>query len=293
MQGRLHKILAHCGVGSRRECEKLIEQGRVQVNGSVVSKPGTTVDGTKDELVVDGERVKPEEQVYYLLNKPRGYICTSKDEQGRPRAVDLIKDGKRRVYAVGRLDADSEGLILITNDGELANVICHPRYQVDKTYKLTVNHAVAPDQIERIEHGVWLAEGKTSPAHVRKVQRRGTRTEVTVTVWEGRNRELRRIFGKVGLRVVHLERVAVGPLKTDGLPVGRYRKLTPQELEFVRERLAKGWKPGPVPVPPKPAGYKEPRPRRGRGRPRDRAGAGAGNRPAPRRSPHASSSPQR
>ncbi|MHC4342191.1 MAG: pseudouridine synthase [Planctomycetota bacterium] len=245
MSDRLQKILAHCGVGSRRHCETLIEEGRVEVNGRVVTKLGTKVDPFGDELKVDGERVRVENRVYYLLNKPKGYICTSSDEMGRPRVIDLVKED-RRIYAVGRLDENSEGLILLTNDGALANVICHPRYQVDKTYSLTVQGQVARDQLERIERGVWLSEGKTAPAQVRRVVRRRASTLVTVTIWEGRNRELRRIFNKVDLKVSHLVRTAIGPLKSSDLPLGSYRRLKESELEFVRKRLADGWRPAPV-----------------------------------------------
>jgi 23S rRNA pseudouridine2605 synthase len=245
MSERLQKILAHCGVGSRRQCEVLIGEGRVEVNRKVVTKLGTKVEPGTDEIRVDGERVALEERVYYLLNKPRGYICTSSDEFGRPRIVDLIRD-ERRIYAVGRLDEDSEGLVLLTNDGAVANILCHPRYQVDKTYRLTVKGHVARDQLQRIERGVWLAEGKTAPAQVRRIDRRADSTLVTVTIWEGRNRELRRIFAKVDLKVTHLVRTAIGPLRVDGLPAGGYRRLEARELEFVRERMAEGWRPTPV-----------------------------------------------
>jgi 23S rRNA pseudouridine2605 synthase len=270
---RLQKVLAHCGVGSRRECEEIIEQGRVEVNGKVVTKLGTKIDPDADEIKVDGERVKPEERVYYLVHKPRGYICTNSDERGRPRVVDLIRD-HRRIYTVGRLDEESEGLILLTNDGELANIVCHPRYQLDKTYRLTVRGEVAPEQVERIERGVWLSEGKTGPASVRSVDKRGQRTLVTVTLWEGRNRELRRIFAKVGLRVTHLVRTAIGPLRLRGLEPGAYRRLRPQELDFVRERMAPGWRGKPVPKSAK--GKRKPGPKRGR--PQGARGDGRGPR---------------
>lgn len=245
MEERLHKILAHCGVGSRRECETIIEQGRVEVNGSVVTKLGTKVDPDSDRIRVDGEDVALEKRVYYLLHKPKGYLCTNRDDYGRTKVVDLIPDD-RRIYTVGRLDEESEGLILLTNDGPLANIICHPRYQVDKSYRLTVKGPVEPRQLERIERGVWLAEGKSAPAHVRRIERKGDRSVVTITVWEGRNRELRRIFSKVDLRVQHLVRTAIGPLRIDGLEPGAYRRLTEKDLDFARERMRPGWRPKPV-----------------------------------------------
>jgi len=237
MKERLHKILAHCGVGSRRECETLILQGRVTVNGDVVTQLGTKVEPGKDELKVDGERVRLEEPVYYLLFKPRGYICTNRDDRGRPRAIDLVRGDNRRIYTVGRLDAESEGLILLTNDGNLANVVSHPSYSVEKTYRVTVKGPVEKEQLDRIEEGVWLAEGRTAPAKIHRVERAGTKTIVTITIFEGRNRELRRIFGKVGLRVGHLVRVAIGPLRSDGLRAGDYRRLEPREMAFLRARL--------------------------------------------------------
>ncbi|MGQ0613844.1 MAG: pseudouridine synthase [Planctomycetaceae bacterium] len=248
MQARLHKVLAHCGIGSRRECETIIEQGRVTVNGRVVTKLGSKVDPETDRLVVDGEAVGVEERVYYLVNKPPGYICTNRDDEGRPRAVDLIRQDPRRIYTVGRLDEESEGLLLLTNDGDLANVICHPRYQVDKTYRLAVRGPVSEEQVDRIQAGVWLAEGKTAPAQVRRIQRDGRHTIVTATVWEGRNRELRRIFAKVDLRVVHLVRVAIGPLHLEGIAPGQYRRLMAEELAFARARLDPAWRPTPPPA---------------------------------------------
>jgi len=242
MQERLHKYLAHCGIASRRECETLIEEGRVEVNGSVVTRQGTKVDPDTDTIAVDGELVKAERKVYYLVNKPRGYLCTNDDERGRPRVVDLVRED-RRIYTVGRLDEDSEGLILLTNDGTLANVVTHPRYQVDKTYKLLVRGAVDPESIRKVEQGVWLSDGKTAPAHVRRIARKGPNTVVTVTLWEGRNRELRRIFAKVGLRVQSLQRTAIGPLRTEGLPAGAYRRVESRELAFAFARLKPGWRP--------------------------------------------------
>lgn len=245
MTERLQKVLAQCGVGSRRECETLIEQGRVQIDGKVVTKLGTKVEPGAVEIKVDGERVRVEERVYYLVNKPRGYVCTSTAMHGERRLIDLVPE-KRRIYTVGRLDERAEGLVLLTNDGTLSNIICHPRYQVDKTYRLTVQGKIDPKQLERIEKGVWLPEGKSAPAQVRRVDRQGASTVVTVTLWEGRSRELRRIFGKVDLRVSDLVRTAIGPLHLEGLKPGGYRRLTEDDLGFARERLRGDWKP-PVP----------------------------------------------
>jgi 23S rRNA pseudouridine2605 synthase len=269
MVERLQKVLAQCGVGSRRECETLIEQGRVEVDGKVVTKLGTKIEPGAVQIKVDGERVGLEERVYYLVHKPRGFVCTSTTERGDRRVIDLVPD-KRRVYTVGRLDASSEGLVLLTNDGGLSNIICHPRYQVDKTYRLAVEGRVEPKQLDRIEKGVWLPEGKSAPAQVRRVERHGRSTVVTVTLWEGRSRELRRIFGKVGLHVSELVRTAIGPLRLEGMKPGAYRRLAEAELAFARERMRGDWKP---PV----AWRSESRPPRREGPPR-----GRGRRPGPR-----------
>jgi 23S rRNA pseudouridine2605 synthase len=271
MVERLQKVLAQCGVGSRRECETLIEQGRVQLDGKVVTKLGTKVEPGAVEIKVDGERVKVEDRVYYLVNKPRGFVCTSSTEHGARRLIDLVPE-QRRIYTVGRLDEFSEGLVLLTNDGALSNIVCHPRYQVDKTYRLTVRGRVDPRQLERIEKGVWLPEGKSGPAHVRRVERQGDNTVVTVTLWEGRSRELRRIFAKVDLRVSGLVRTAIGPLRLDDLRPGAYRRLSAEDVAFARERLSGGWKP-PVAVPeprmPRPRPQHRPWVRRRREGPRE------------------------
>ena len=164
---RLHKYLASTGAGSRRECETFIEQGRVAVNGKVVTRQGVKVDPAKDKVTLDGEQVKVEDRVYYLLHKPPGFISTNSDEMGRPRVVDLVHDDAHRIYTVGRLDADSAGLILLTNDGAIANLVCHPRYRIEKTYQVVVRGEVDREQLAKVEAGVWLAEGKSSPARVR------------------------------------------------------------------------------------------------------------------------------
>ena len=233
---RLHKFLASTGAGSRRECETFIAQGRVSVNGRTVSKMGVKVDPDRDTVMLDGERVRPESRVYYVLNKPSGYICTNSDERGRPRAVDLIKDAKR-IYTVGRLDADSTGLVLLTNDGGIANIVCHPRYRIEKRYQVHVRGDVNRAQVAKVEAGVWLAEGRSSPATVRPIGRNPKRGEtiLEMTLFEGRNREIRRVFAKVGLTVRRLQRTSIGPLELGELKPGSSRKLNRGELKFVGE----------------------------------------------------------
>ena len=232
---RLHKFLASTGAGSRRECEVFIQQGRVSVNGKTVTKMGTKVDPTRDVVLFDGERAKQQDKVYYLLYKPSGYICTNSDERGRPRAVDLIGDDRHRIYTVGRLDGDSRGLVLVTNDGLIANIVCHPRYRIEKVYQVQVRGIVTRQHVARLEAGVWLAEGKASPARVRPIGKNERRQEslLEVTLFEGRNREIRRVFNKVGLKVKRLIRSRIGPLTADGLEPGKHRVLTTKDLQFV------------------------------------------------------------
>ena len=233
---RLHKFLASTGAGSRRECETFIAQGRVSVNGRTVSRMGVKVDPERDTVLLDGERVRSESRVYYLLNKPAGFICTNSDERGRPRAVDLIHDEKR-IYTVGRLDADSTGLVLLTNDGGIANIVCHPRYRIEKRYQVHVRGNVNREQVAKVEAGVWLAEGRSSPATVKPIGRNPKRGEtiLEMTLFEGRNREIRRVFAKVGLTVRRLQRTSIGPLALGDLKAGAYRKLGASELRFVGE----------------------------------------------------------
>ncbi len=302
-QERLHKFLASTGAGSRRECETFITQGRVNVNGHVVTKMGVKVDPVKDVVLLDGERVKPQTLAYYLLNKPKGYICTNSDERGRPRVVDLIQRENRRIYTVGRLDAESTGLILLTNDGAIANVICHPRYRIEKRYQVVVRGEVNRNQVTRVAAGVWLAEGKSSPARVVPVGFHPKRQEtiLEMTLFEGRNREIRRVFAKVGLQVRRLRRVSIGPLDIGDLPPGGYMKLTPKDLSFVgdAERMyeanKEAWDAELPPEPParrdRPSGASHgkgsSRPtRRGGQSERGRQGGGTrsgGDRPLPRR----------
>ena len=234
---RLHKFLASTGAGSRRECETFIQQRRVTVNGQVVTKMGVKVDPFTDKVTFDGESVTPEEKVYWILNKPPGTICTNSDERGRPRVVDLVPDQKNRIYTVGRLDADSRGLILLTNDGGIANVICHPRYRIEKVYQVAVRGRVTREQIARVEAGVWLAEGKSSPARVKPLGRNPKRDETVLemTVFEGRNREVRRVLARVGLNVRRLLRTSIGPVGLGKLPPGGSRRLDPDELSFVAD----------------------------------------------------------
>ena len=226
---RLAKFLAHSGVASRRAAERLIAEGRVTVGGEVATDPARDVDEASD-VRFDGERVGPEPRTVYALNKPAGVVSTASDPQGRETVTELVPS-ERRLYPVGRLDADSTGLILLTNDGELANQLTHPRYEVPKTYVARVDPPrVSERALRALREGVELDDGMTSPARVRAV-RSGV---LEVVIREGRKRQVRRMLEAVGHRVLGLERVAFGPLRLGTLAQGRHRRLTAAEVERLR-----------------------------------------------------------
>lgn len=227
---RLQKILAAAGFGSRRRCEELIEQGRVEVDGHV-ARLGDKVDSVRSEIKVDGERLKRVKPVYLALFKPKGYLCTDYDRQGRARAIDLIPREFGRMFLIGRLDMDSEGLILLTNDGALSEQLTHPRYGVPKVYRVQVAGDVAPETLVKLRQGVHLAEGfaKVADAVVKGRHKQSTILDMTLT--EGMNREVRRLLARMGHKVQTLIRIAVGPVKLGQLPPGEWRRLTKQEVE--------------------------------------------------------------
>ena len=228
---RLAKYLAHAGVASRRAAEDIVRAGRVTLNGEAVTDPARDV-AEGDAVTVDGQRVAgAEERVVWMLNKPRGVVSTAKDTHGRRTVIDLVEGGGARLYPVGRLDADSTGLILLTNDGELANALTHPRYEVPKTYRVKVARAPVSDRaIRRLREGVELEDGFTAPARVR---RDGPDT-LELTIHEGRNRQVRRMCAAVGHPVRSLERIALGPLRLGDLPAGAARRLSGAELDRLR-----------------------------------------------------------
>jgi 23S rRNA pseudouridine2605 synthase len=233
MRERLQKVMASAGVASRRQCEELILQGVVRVNGRVVDELPAFADPDVDVITVHGRRLQEPRRVYYLLNKPKGVICTSSDPQGRPRAVDLVP-AEERVFCVGRFDAETTGLIILTNDAELTNLLTHPKYKVSKTYVAKVAGHVDNQAVEKLRKGVWLAEGKTVRSSV-KVLRRGHHDSlVEITISQGLNRQVRRMFSKVGLPVQSLTRTRIGGLNARGLGVGRYRPLTRAEVAALK-----------------------------------------------------------
>ena len=236
---RLNKFLAHAGIDSRRACEELILQGRVTVDGQVVRELGTKVDPRTQKIAVDGQRVRAERPVYFAVNKPKGYVSTNADPAGRPRVVDLVAEVPERVYSVGRLDEDSTGLMILTNDGELANQLAHPKFGVEKVYRALVAGIPSRETLARLVEGVWLSDGKARARRVRPVGRKGEATQLEMVLAEGKNREVRRMLAKFGHKVMSLQRVAVGPISLKGLPIGQYRHLNAREVDLLR-RLAAG-----------------------------------------------------
>ena len=235
---RLQKVLAAAGIGSRRNCEELITAGRVEVDRKTVTELGTRVDPAKQEIRVDGVSLPKVRLVYYAVNKPPGVVCTNRDPSGRPRVIDLMPRTKARLFAVGRLDLHSEGLILVTNDGELADRVTHPRYGVAKTYRVLVAGRPSRSVLERLRRGVRLAEGTARLEGVRVRSHRKQSTTLEMQLREGRNREIRRVLAKVGHKVLKLVRIAVGPVRLGKLPPGASRELTSTELRALR-RAAK------------------------------------------------------
>lgn len=231
---RLQKVLAVAGFGSRRECEELITDGRVEIDGKVADELGVRVDPQRQKIHVDGVLVKTPRMRYYVLNKPKGVLSTNRDPDGRPRAIDLVPE-EDRVFTVGRLDKESEGLLLLTNDGELANRLAHPRYGVSKTYLVAVQGSPDEETLRQLKEGVPLAEGIARIAQYKIRRKTSNFTELELTLQEGKNREVRRVFAKLGHKVLRLRRISLGPLRLGELPVGAHRLLTHEELEKLRE----------------------------------------------------------
>jgi len=222
---RLVKYLAHCGVASRRRAEELIAAGRVRVGGEAVADPARDVDEASG-VEVDGRPVAPEPREVWIVNKPAGVVSTAREPGHRAAVVDLV-DSPRRLYPVGRLDADSTGLILVTNDGELANRLSHPRYGVQRTYRVRLRRPAAESQLRRLRNGVELDDGVTAPARVRRVSPR----VLELTLGEGRNRQVRRMVEAVGNQVSELTRIRYGTLELGTLPEGKARRLRPPEVK--------------------------------------------------------------
>ena len=230
---RLGKVLAQSGAGSRRKCEELIREGRVYVGDLQVRDPAFHVDPLCEEIRVDGESVRPEKKVVYLLNKPPGLLCTSRDDMGRPTVLDLFKGHGRRLFTVGRLDKDSTGLLLITNDGDLHQKLSHPSFDHEKEYDVTVARTISDASLRRLEDGVTLSGKITRAAVVKRIAPKRFR----IILKEGRNRQIRRMVEKVGNRVVRLKRIRVSNISLGTLARGEWRHLTRNERESLKKSV--------------------------------------------------------
>ena len=228
---RLQKFLSEAGVASRRKAEEMIRSGLVKVNGHV-AQIGDSVDPKKDIITVKGKKVMRESNMrYILLNKPRGYVTTTDDELGRKCVTELVRDVKERVYPVGRLDRVSEGALIMTNDGAFANALMHPSRHVPKTYRVTVRPEISSEQVDILESGVELDGRMTAPCEIRVLQKEEGRAVIEIVLYEGRNRQIRRMCESVGLEVARLKRNAVGSVKVGMLQPGQWRDLEPDEIE--------------------------------------------------------------
>ncbi|MFC5403859.1 pseudouridine synthase [Cohnella soli] len=232
MEERLQKVLANAGVASRRKCEELIASGKVTVNGEVVTELGRKADPDTDVIAVAGKPIKKESKIYMMFNKPKGVITSVTDPKGRSVVTDYIKDVKERLYPVGRLDYDSEGLLLLTNDGDLAHKLTHPRHHVPKTYHATVERVPHGNALERLKKGIKLEDGMTAPAEVEyyDIDPDGKFATISITIHEGRNRQVRRMFDAIHHPVTRLKRISFGGLHLNNLQRGKHRKLTAEEL---------------------------------------------------------------
>jgi len=234
---RLQKFLASAGLGSRRHCEEFIETGRVSIDGDVVVDLGTRVDPTDQKVRVDGELVRAQPQRYYLLNKPPGYVCTNRDPAGRQCAIDLVRDSSLRLFTVGRLDENSRGLLLVTNDGKLANRLAHPRYQVRRQYQVQVAGIPTQQTIKQLKQGVRFSDGIFRVQGIKRLKSKGKSSFLEIVITEGQNREIRRLFARAGHKVMKLQRVGFGPLKLGRLAEGKFRPLSDREVNSLKGLL--------------------------------------------------------
>jgi pseudouridine synthase len=233
---RLQKILARAGLASRREAERIIQEGRVSVNGRIITQLGFKADPTKDYIKVDGKSINQfEPKVIILLNKPKGYVSTVKDPKGRPTVIDLLKKIKWRVYPVGRLDFDAEGLLFLTNDGELAFKLSHPRFLVPRTYMVKVSGIVEEKELLRLNRGIRLEDGVAKAELCELVKYSDTNSWIKIVVTEGRNRLIKRMFLAIGHPVLKLKRIQFGPIKLGKILPGEFRFLTHEEVKKLKE----------------------------------------------------------
>ena len=235
---RIQKVLAEAGVASRRAIEEMVLEGRITVNGELVSRLPCFVDLDEDDVRADGKHIRSHrtsQRVYFLVNKPRGVVCTQSDPAGRPRAVDLLPPRPQRLYPVGRLDVESTGLLILTNDGDLTEYLTHPRHGVIKTYVVEVEGPMGGEQIDVLKKGVYLEGKRTQGAKVKVLRRGIKRTLLELRLSEGRNREVRRMLARLGVKVKRLKRTAIGPITDRGLKIGSARELSRSEVRRLHE----------------------------------------------------------
>ena len=243
---RLQKYLAWCGIASRRKCEELILEGKISVNGRIVTEMGIRIDPDNDRVLMDGKAVIPPKRfVYFALNKPPGVVVTASDSHGLPIVLDLMQGVKERIFTIGRLDLDTEGLLLLTNDGELANRIMHPRFHLEKEYIVTVYKPVSEHNLRWLRKGIMVDGKLTQPAEIRMVEMKHRFVHYKVLLREGRKRQIRLMFKAVGHPVTALKRVAIGPIRLGKLPLGQYRPLSHKEILMLKSLTGLGSKPAP------------------------------------------------
>jgi 23S rRNA pseudouridine2605 synthase len=239
MEKRIQKILSEMGIASRREAEEMILEGRITVNGRI-AELGMKADPNRDHIKVDRKLLtKREPKVYLMFNKPRNVVTTLKDPEGRPTVKDFLEDIRYRVYPVGRLDYDSEGLLLLTNDGDFANAIMHPSKKITKTYQVKVKGIPEQKEIDRLKKGIHLEDGLTAPAKVKRLKTTENNSWLEVTIYEGRKRQLRRMFDQIGHSVLKLKRIRIKGVDIGDLKPGRYRYLTPDEVTRIKKEISK------------------------------------------------------
>jgi len=232
---RLQKFIAECGIASRRSAEKIIESGRVSVNGEIVDYMGCVINPDTDIVEIDGRRIEAEAQKYYImLNKPKNYVTTVSDDLGRPTVMQLVTDINARIYPVGRLDFDTTGLLIMTNDGEFANILAHPSHVVNKVYIARIDKPLSEEQLKKLSGGVELDGVMTAPAKAENIKRPQKGFEVKITIHEGRNRQVRRMLECVGANVMSLKRISVGSITLGNLPEGKWRRLSDAEINKLR-----------------------------------------------------------
>lgn len=234
MEIRLHKYLSACGVGSRRWCEEQIERGLIAVNDQIVTSHGVQIDPEKDAIRYKGKLVQPEQYVYYAVNKPTGVVCSCRVDKNYLRVIDLIPNPKPRLYNVGRLDVDSEGLIFLTNDGQFSNLVSHPRHELVKEYRVWLNALLTDEECKRIRRGIPVKDLYVARGRIKKVIKCDVGCEVRIELREGKNREIRKMFGRLDKKVLRLQRIRIGPICLGDLPRGTYRELSQDEINAIR-----------------------------------------------------------